>query len=198
MDEIIEAANAANAHEFISQLPQGYETVIGERGAQLSGGERQRIAVARAFLKDAPILILDEPTSAIDSKTEAVILDALERLMEGRTTFLIAHRLSTIRGADLILVLDKGHVVQQGAPEDLLATEGLYRQLHDAQSALATSRRAPPTNGQPPDGRERPFRDELVMRFLRRLGVSEPVGDDDGAGGAGSRGVRDEVWAESR
>ena len=101
----IEAAKAANAHDFIMRLPQQYETAIGERGAQLSGGERQRISVARAFLKDAPILILDEPTSAVDSKTEAIILDALDRLMVGRTTFMIAHRLSTIRHADT----DPGH-----------------------------------------------------------------------------------------
>ena len=100
--------SAANAHDFISALPHGYDTMLGERGAQLSGGERQRISVARAFLKDAPILILDEPTSSIDSQTEAVILDALERLMEGRTTFMVAHRLSTIRDADLILVVDHG------------------------------------------------------------------------------------------
>ncbi len=99
---MVAAATAANAHDFIERLPQGYETELGERGAQLSGGERQRICVARAFIKDAPILILDEPTSSIDSKTEAIILDALERLMVGRTTFMIAHRLSTIRHADSI------------------------------------------------------------------------------------------------
>src|SRR4029079_6670713 len=97
MDDIVAAARAANAHDFIEALPNGYETELGERGAQLSGGERQRIAVARAFLKDAPILILDEPTSSIDSRTETVILRALERLMVGRTTFMIAHRLSTVR-----------------------------------------------------------------------------------------------------
>src|SRR6185437_653539 len=113
-DEITEAARAANAHDFITRLPKQYETEIGERGAQLSGGERQRVCVARAFLKDAPVLILDEPTSAIDSKTETVILDALDRLMAGRTTFLIAHRLSTIRRADHILVLDGGELVEQG------------------------------------------------------------------------------------
>ena len=104
MGEIVEAARAANAHDFIKRLPDGYDTELGERGAQLSGGERQRIAVARAFLKDAPILILDEPTSSIDSRTEAVILDALDRLMIGRTTFMIAHRLSTVREVDRILV----------------------------------------------------------------------------------------------
>jgi ATP-binding cassette, subfamily B, bacterial len=132
-EEIIEATKAANAHEFIMRLPQRYETLVGERGAALSGGERQRIAVARAFLKDAPILILDEPTSSVDSKTEAVILEALERLMAGRTTFMIAHRLSTLRQADQILVLNHGQLVEQGTHEDLLQRAGLYRQLHDAQ-----------------------------------------------------------------
>ena len=132
--EIIEAAKAANAHEFITRLPHGYDTELGERGAQISGGERQRIAIARAFLKDAPILILDEPTSAIDSRTESVILDALDRLMIGRTTFMIAHRLSTVRRADTILVMDRGEIVERGTHEELLAAGGLYRQLHDMQA----------------------------------------------------------------
>jgi ABC-type multidrug transport system fused ATPase/permease subunit len=137
MDEIIEAARAANAHDFVMRLPKKYETELGERGAKLSGGERQRIAVARAFLRDAPILILDEPTSSIDSKTEAVILDALDRLMVGRTTFLIAHRLSTIRRADQILVMDQGRLVDQGTHQELLAHGGLYRQLFEMQNRLA-------------------------------------------------------------
>jgi ABC-type glutathione transport system ATPase component len=107
--------------------------VLGEGGAQLSGGERQRIAVARAFLKDAPILILDEPTSSIDSGTEAVILEALERLMVGRTTITIAHRLATIRRADLILVMDHGEIVERGTHAELLAADGLYRSLYEAQ-----------------------------------------------------------------
>src|SRR5207245_10499537 len=106
-DEVVQAAIAANAHDFILGLPDQYDTVLGENGTALSGGERQRICVARAFLKDAPILILDEPTSSIDSKTETVILDALDRLSVNRTTFVIAHRLSTIRHAVLILVLDQ-------------------------------------------------------------------------------------------
>ena len=114
--------------------------MLGERGAMLSGGERQRIAVARAFLKDAPILILDEPTSAIDSKTEAVILDALERLMQGRTTFMIAHRLATIRNADLILVMHHGEVAERGTHEELLARGGLYKQLSELQTAQARRR----------------------------------------------------------
>ena len=140
--EIEDAARNANAHDFVAALPNGYDTVIGERGVQLSGGERQRISIARAFLKNAPILILDEPTSSIDSKTEAVILSALDRLMAGRTTFMVAHRLSTIRHADLILVLNKGEVVEQGTHQELLERGGLYRQLHDVQTA-GTARRRP-------------------------------------------------------
>jgi ATP-binding cassette, subfamily B, bacterial len=131
--DVVAAARAANAHDFIEALPRGYRTELGERGAKLSGGERQRISVARAFLKDAPILILDEPTSSIDSKTEAVILEALERLMEGRTTFMVAHRLSTIQHADLILVMNHGEVVEQGTHDELIARDGLYGQLHEAQ-----------------------------------------------------------------
>lgn len=137
MDEIMQAAKDANAHDFIMGLPQQYEAEIGERGSQLSGGERQRICVARAFLKDAPILILDEPTSSIDSKTESIILDALDRLMAGRTTFMVAHRLSTIRNADLILVLDHGEIVEQGTHDDLLEINGLYKHLHEVQTARA-------------------------------------------------------------
>lgn len=133
MDEIIQAASAANAHDFIMRLPGQYDTHVGERGVQLSGGERQRICVARAFVKDAPILVLDEPTSSIDSRTEAVILDALDRLMVGRTTFMIAHRLSTVRNADLVLVLDQSELVEQGTPEELLQRDGMYRELYDAQ-----------------------------------------------------------------
>jgi ABC-type multidrug transport system fused ATPase/permease subunit len=133
MREIVDAAKAANAHDFIQRLPHGYDTEVGERGAQLSGGERQRICVARAFVRDAPILILDEPTSSIDSKTEGVILDAIERLVVGRTSFMIAHRLSTVRDADWIFVLNRGEIVEQGAHEDLVAGHGLYRQLYDAQ-----------------------------------------------------------------
>jgi ABC-type multidrug transport system fused ATPase/permease subunit len=142
MDEIVAAAKAANSHEFVSALPQGYETVLGERGAQLSGGERQRISVARAFLKNAPILILDEPTSSIDSKTEAVILDALDRLIVGRTTFIVAHRLSTLRNVSKILVLHHGRIVEQGTHDQLLAAGGLYRQLHDVQTAPLRGSRA--------------------------------------------------------
>ncbi|HEX7292071.1 MAG TPA: ABC transporter ATP-binding protein [Conexibacter sp.] len=132
-EEVEAAAQAANAHDFVCALPKGYDTPLGERGALLSGGERQRISVARAFLKDAPVLILDEPTSSIDSKTEAVILDALARLIRGRTTFVVAHRLSTIRDADLILAVEGGRVVEQGTHAQLLARGGLYAELHAAQ-----------------------------------------------------------------
>ncbi|HTM50401.1 MAG TPA: ABC transporter ATP-binding protein [Bryobacteraceae bacterium] len=132
-DEVIAAAVAANADGFIRGLPHGYQTVIGERGATLSGGERQRIAIARALLKNAPVLILDEPTASLDAQTEALILEALERLMSGRTTFVVAHRLSTIRRASRILVMDNGRVVESGQHEQLLAGGGLYARLHDAQ-----------------------------------------------------------------
>jgi len=140
MEEVFEAAKAANAHDFVMALPQKYDTVLGERGVQLSGGERQRISVARAFLKNAPILILDEPTSSIDSKTESVILDALDRLMVGRTTFMVAHRLSTIRHADTILVLQRGELVEQGTHDELLALGGVYRQLHEMQTGQVRRR----------------------------------------------------------
>jgi ATP-binding cassette subfamily B protein len=133
-DEVEQAARDANAHDFIRRLPQRYETKLGERGTRISGGERQRLAVARAFLRDAPILILDEPTSSIDSRTEAVILDALERLMEGRTTIVIAHRLSTIRSADRILVVHDGEIVDDGTHEDLIERDGTYRELWEAQT----------------------------------------------------------------
>jgi len=133
MAEIERAARLANAHDFIERLPKGYGTLVGERGVKLSGGERQRVAIARAFLADAPILILDEATSALDSESEVLIQQAMERLMEGRTSIVIAHRLSTVRALDRILVFDKGRIVEEGTHQALYRRQGLYRRLCDHQ-----------------------------------------------------------------
>src|SRR6185437_15402404 len=132
VSEIEAAAQAANAHDFIRKLPQGYDTIIGERGATLSGGERQRLSIARALLRDAPILILDEPTSALDATTEASLLEALRRLMAGRTTLMIAHRLSTVRDADRIIVLEHGCIAEVGTHEQLLKNTAAYARLYQA------------------------------------------------------------------
>lgn len=132
-DAIVEAARRAGAHEFVSRLPGGYDTTLGERGVRLSGGERQRIALARAFLKDAPILVLDEPTSALDAETEALVVERVAALARGRTTILIAHRLSTVRGADQVVVLDGGRVAECGSWDTLLARPGRLRRYYDLQ-----------------------------------------------------------------
>ncbi len=137
--EIIAAATAAHAMQFIREMPQGLNTLVGERGVKLSGGQRQRIAIARAILKNAPILILDEATSALDSESERHVQAALEALMQGRTSLVIAHRLSTIQKADSIVVLQKGEIVEMGTHQELLAKDGVYSQLHRIQFANAAA-----------------------------------------------------------
>lgn len=132
-DEIIRAAEFANAHEFIEQMPEGYETMVGERGVTLSGGQRQRIAIARAVIRDSPILILDEPTSGLDASSEKLVMDALGRLMEGRTSIVIAHHLETVKNADVIFVLENGTIIESGTHRDLLSHGKLYAQLYEAQ-----------------------------------------------------------------
>jgi subfamily B ATP-binding cassette protein MsbA len=132
--EVEHAAREAAAHDFIAVLPKGYDTVVGEAGARLSGGQRQRIAIARAFLKNAPILLLDEATSALDTDSETKVQQALERLMQGRTTILIAHRLSTVRNADRIYVVDGGRIVEVGDHAGLIGQQGLYARLARAQN----------------------------------------------------------------
>jgi ABC-type multidrug transport system fused ATPase/permease subunit len=131
--EVVAAAQAAHAHDFILEQPAGYETPVGERGTKLSGGQRQRIAIARALIKDAPVLILDEATSALDSESEQEVQDALGVLMEGRTTVAIAHRLSTVESADRIYVIDEGRVVEEGGHEELVVRGGLYSRLYELQ-----------------------------------------------------------------
>jgi len=133
LEQVHAAARAANAHDFVSQLPDGYRTLLGERGTRLSGGERQRIAIARALLRDPPILILDEATSALDMESERLVQEAIDRLMAHRTAFVIAHRLATVQHADLILVLAEGRIVERGTHATLYAAGGLYRRLHDMQ-----------------------------------------------------------------
>jgi ABC-type multidrug transport system fused ATPase/permease subunit len=135
-EQVKAAAIAANAHEFITHLPDRYQTILGERGTRLSGGQRQRIAIARALLRDAPILILDEATSALDTESERLVQEAIDRLVRDRTVLVIAHRLATVRDADRIVVLDEGRVVEAGAHAQLMAQAGLYRRLHDLQFSV--------------------------------------------------------------
>jgi ATP-binding cassette subfamily B protein len=187
IEQVEEAAKAANAHEFITDLEAGYDTLVGEGGTKISGGERQRIAVARAFLRDAPILILDEPTSSIDSRTEAVILEALDRLMQGRTTIMIAHRLSTIRSADEILVLNEGQLVERGSHAELVERNGLYRQLWDAQTRIqrAYQRLAPES-----------VAGELEQATIAAARLATEEASEDGAAEGGVR-ARDPAGANA-
>jgi ABC-type multidrug transport system fused ATPase/permease subunit len=141
MQEIEDAARLAQADDFIRELPAGYETVLGERGASLSGGERQRIAIARAFLTGAPVLILDEITSALDTRTEMLLVKALAELTRNRTVLVIAHRLSTVRNADKVVVLEHGRIVEYGPPEELLARGGRFSRFHVIQSGLRADER---------------------------------------------------------
>ena len=135
-EEVVQAAKQAGAHEFISQLSDGYDTYVGERGLKLSGGQKQRISIARAFLKNPPIMILDEATSALDNESERVVQHSLEKLAKGRTTFTIAHRLTTIRNASVILVLTKEGIAEKGTHEELMAKKGIYYHLYNDSAAL--------------------------------------------------------------
>ena len=131
--EIVRAAELANADAFIRELPDGYHTMVGERGVTLSGGQRQRIAIARAIIRDAPILILDEPTTGLDAGSESLVLEALRRLMRGKTTIVIAHSLATVQQADQIFVVDHGRICERGTHQQLLASGGMYTRLHELQ-----------------------------------------------------------------
>jgi len=137
MDEVLKAAEAAHVLEFVNTMPEGLDTVVGDRGVLLSGGQRQRIAIARAIMKNAPILILDEATSALDTESERLVQDALAKLMQGRTSLVIAHRLSTIEMADEILVFNEGKIIERGNHQDLLSQGGQYYRLQQLQSGLA-------------------------------------------------------------
>jgi ATP-binding cassette subfamily B protein/subfamily B ATP-binding cassette protein MsbA len=149
LEDVVAAAKAANAHDFIVHLPGGYDSEVGERGSTLSGGEKQRLSIARAFLKDAPVLILDEPTSALDARTESSLLEALERLMEGRITFIIAHRLSTTRKATQIIVLGRGAVLERGTHDELMQRDGTYADLYARQNRSALGPETTPDGGTP-------------------------------------------------
>ena len=136
-EQIVEAARIANCHEFICRLPESYETIVSEGGTTLSGGQRQRIAIARAVLRDAPILILDEPTASLDAISERAVVEALQRAAAGRTTLTIAHRLSTVRFANRVIVMEAGRIVEEGSPRELLGSNGTYAGLHRLQFAVS-------------------------------------------------------------
>ena len=165
-EEIVAAAQAAHAHDFILELPEGYETQVGERGTRLSGGQRQRIAIARAFLRDPRILILDEATSSLDTESEAAVHAALATLLEGRTALIIAHRLSTIRNADRIIVMAEGRIVEQGGHDELLQRDGLYRRLYESKELLGRDDgegpEEEPLPGPPPELDDEPLLDDLA------------------------------------
>ncbi len=148
-DQIVAAARLAQAHDFIEALPEGYDTVVGQGGMPLSGGQRQRLGIARAMVRDAPIMIMDEPTSGLDVESERLVFEGLNRLRQGRTTFVIAHRLATIRSADVILVLDQGRIVERGTHDSLLAAGGQYAELHAAQEAMSYDTFSDPAAGDP-------------------------------------------------
>jgi subfamily B ATP-binding cassette protein MsbA len=156
LDDIKAACRIAHCDEFIDAFPEGYDTIVGERGVRLSGGQRQRVSIARAILVDPRVLILDEATSSLDSESEQLIQDGLRQLRSGRTTFVIAHRLSTIRSADQILVLEHGEVVERGTHAELLALGGRYRQLHDKQYQLETDQFVNPGEDYPDEPRREP------------------------------------------
>ena len=136
-EEVLAAARAARCEEFVRNLPQGYQTMIGENGSTLSGGERQRISIARALLKDAPVILLDEATASLDVENESAVQEALSRLLQGKTVLVIAHRMRTVAGADHIVVLERGRVAQQGTPEELMRKGGLYRRMTELQKETA-------------------------------------------------------------
>jgi ABC-type multidrug transport system fused ATPase/permease subunit len=148
-DEIVEAAELADAHEFIARMPEGYDSLIGDRGMTLSGGQRQRIGIARALIRDSPTLILDEPTAALDAESEELVIEALERLMKGRTVITIAHRLSTLRDADKIVVIKDGVVAEEGAYDELLMLDGVYAHLHHLQFEKRHTPLPPSSGAQP-------------------------------------------------